>query len=97
MKGHEPITKDTVVSRTKEVLASEMDGETIMMSIASGSYYGMDNIGSRIWELIAEPIRVSDLCDRLMEEFDVEIDQCLADVIAFLNELGENRLVVLVG
>jgi len=93
MKGHEPITKDTVVSRTKEVLASKMDGETIMMSIAGGSYYGMDNIGSRIWELIAEPIRVSDLCDRLMEEFDVEIDQCLADVIAFLNALGENKLI----
>ena len=97
MKGHEPITKDTVVSRTKEVLASKMDGETIMMSIASGSYYGMDNIGSRIWELIAEPIRVSDLCDRLMEEFDVAFDQCLADVIAFLNALGENRLIELVG
>jgi len=93
MKAHEPITKDTVVSRTKEVLASEMDGETIMMSIAGGSYYGMDNIGSRIWELLEEPIRVSDLCHRLMEEFDVEVDQCLADVMVFLNALGENKLI----
>ncbi|MFW5944368.1 MAG: lasso peptide biosynthesis PqqD family chaperone [Bacteroidota bacterium] len=87
------ITEDSYIKRNKEVFASEIDEEVVMMNVDTGKYYGMDTVGSRIWELIAEEIQVKDVIGKLMEEYDVEEEQCKNDVLEFLNELYENKLV----
>jgi hypothetical protein len=87
------ITTDTYIKRNKEVFASEIDDEVVMMHVDTGKYYGMDTVGSRIWELIAEEIQVKEVIGKLMEEYDVEEEQCKKDVLEFLNELYENKLV----
>ena len=43
---------DSIIKRNPEMVSSDMDGETVMMSMENGEYYGLDPIGSRIWELI---------------------------------------------
>ena len=86
------ITTETVISQIEEIVDSDIDGETVMMSIENGEYYGLDDIGSRIWELIARPIKVSDLIDTLLERFDVDRETCEIDVLKFLNELNEDRI-----
>ena len=91
MKKRE-VTTDTVIRQIEEIVASDIDGETVMMSIENGEYYGLDDIGSRIWELIARPIKVSDLIDTLLERFDVDRETCEIDVLKFLNELNEDRI-----
>ena len=87
------ITTDTYIKRNNEVFASEIDEEIVMMNIQSGKYYGMDAIGSRIWELIDEKIRVKDIISTLLEEYDVTEEQCRKDVLDFLNELYDQQLV----
>ena len=87
------ITTDSYIKRNKEVFASEIDEEVVMMNVDTGRYYGMDTVGSRIWELIAEEIQVKDVIEKLMEEYDVSEEQCKSDVIEFLSELYENKLV----
>ena len=42
------ITTNTIISQIEEIVASDIDGETVMMSIENGEYYGLDDIGSRI-------------------------------------------------
>ncbi len=84
---------DTVVTPSEELVSSDLDGETVMMSIENGQYYGLDEIGSRVWALIEEPRSVSELCDVLVEEYEVAREQCEQDVLAFLNELAEDNLV----
>lgn len=59
---------------------------TAMMSIQNGEYYGLDDIGSREWELIEKPVKVSDLIDTLLERSDVDRGTCEKDVLKFLNE-----------
>ncbi len=86
------ITTDTVISQIEEIVDSDIDGETVMMSIENGEYYGLDDIGSRIWELIEHPVKVSDLIDTLLERFDVDRETCEIDVLKFLNELNEDRI-----
>jgi len=94
MKKRE-ITTDTVIRQIEEIVASDIDGETVMMSIENGEYYGLDDIGSRIWELIEKPVKVSNLIDTLLERFDVDRGTCEKDVLKFLNDLnGDNILVV---
>jgi len=65
-----------------------------MMSIENGQYYGMDLIGSHIWELIKTPIKVSDLIDTLLDKYDVDGDTCQRDLLAFLNDLNQDNILV---
>ncbi len=81
------LTPTVIVQRTEGQISSDLDGETVLMSIDSGKYFGMDSVGSRVWALIEQPMSVRGICDILMEEFEVEADQCEREVIEFLREL----------
>jgi hypothetical protein len=91
----DPVTidRDTEIVQIQELVSAEIDEETVLMSVANGKYYGMDPIGSRIWALIAEPIKVSELCRVLLEEFEVEPAECEQDVLSFLNKLYGDSLI----
>lgn len=71
---------------------SEMDGEIVMMSIENSEYYGLDPIASRIWELLEQPATIEQLVEKLMEEYEVDYNTCLLDVIAFSDELLEKKI-----
>ncbi len=86
------ISTDTIIKRIDDIVASEIDGETVMMSIDQGKYYGLDLIGSQIWEFIKEPIKVSELIDALVEQFDVDWATCQKDVLHFLNKLKDEKI-----
>ncbi len=90
----EEITTDTIINQIEDIVDTDIDGETVMMSIQNGEYYGLDEIGSRIWALIKEPVRVSSLIDTLLERFDVDRETCEKDVLKFLNDLNEDRILV---
>jgi len=90
----EEISKDSIIKQTDDIVASEIDGETVMMSIENGRYYGLDLIGSHIWDLIKSPIKVADLINTLLEKYDVDGDTCQRDVLAFLNDLNQDNILV---
>jgi hypothetical protein len=82
-----------MVVRGGEPVDAEVDGTIVMMSLRQGKYYGLDGVGSRIWQLIASPRKVSELCEALGTEFDVEPAVCERDVIEFLEELAREGLI----
>jgi hypothetical protein len=86
---------DSVIARNREPVTVEVDGTAAMMSLLQGKYYGLDAIGTRIWELVEQPIRVGELCDTLMEEFAVDRDTCERDVLDFIAALAGENLVEL--
>ena len=81
------------VVQATDVVAADMDGETVMMRIKSGMYYGLDDIGSRIWDLISTPRQVSQVIDSLVEEYDVERSICQASTLDLLNQLYDEDLI----
>ena len=87
------VEADSIVAQSTEQVAEEIDGEVVMMSIPRGSYYGLDGVGARIWGLINEPRRVSDLCEVLLTEYDVERASCETQVLRFLNDMVAQGLV----
>jgi len=91
------IAMSSVVHQSDEQVAAEVDGEVVMMSVERGNYYGLDEVGSRIWALIDSPKRVAEVCDILVSEFDVERATCEGDVVRFLEELADQGLVVVDG
>jgi hypothetical protein len=88
------ITLQSTVTRAKELLATELDDETVLMSIENGSYYGMEKTGRRLWELIESPMLVSKLIVFLSEEYNVAPDICGSDIIDYLQELYDEKLIV---
>jgi hypothetical protein len=87
------IALNYTVKRADDLVSCDLDGETALMSVEKGMYYGLDPIGSRIWVLLEEARPVADLCALLLEEFEVEPEQCRQDVLAFLHELAEDNLI----
>ena len=77
----------------QELLQSEIDGETIMMSIDNGKYYGLNTVASRIWEIIKEEPLFSELITKLVEEYNIDSLKCESDTKEFLANLIENKLI----
>lgn len=87
------IVAETVVARAEDLVFRDLDGETVMLCVRTGKYYGLDPVGSRVWALIEKPRRVYDVCTTLLDEFEVDRETCERDVLAFLNKLGADDLV----
>lgn len=96
MPGSPAIDLSTIVTQMDNLLTSDLDADTILMSLPQSAYYGLQTTAQRIWALIARPVRVADLCDLLLAEYAVERATCEAEVCAFLNELNREGLVRIV-
>ncbi|MFM2484968.1 lasso peptide biosynthesis PqqD family chaperone [Celerinatantimonas yamalensis] len=88
------LTLDTCLQRNPEQIFTKMDGETVMMDLESGNYYGIGGAGNQIWQLLAEPIRIRGLVVKLCDEYEIAHAQCQHDVIAFCQSLINNNLVI---
>lgn len=91
------IKPESIVAKTQDHVASDIDGETVLMSVRNDKYYGMDLVGSHIWALLEQPIEVATLCRTLTQEYSVAPNVCEQETLAFLQELAEENLVQLVG
>ena len=90
------IEDSTILKRKSEILSSDMDGETVMMSVENSEYYSLSPIGTRIWEIVEQEISYKDLISKLMSEYKVDADTCKSDTEEFINELINKGLVDLV-
>jgi hypothetical protein len=87
-------TKETaVIVASKDQASASLPGETVILSPASGAYYGLDEVGTRVWELIQEPIPIEGIMTAIIEEYDVEPDRCKSDLFALLQELSNAGLI----
>ena len=79
--------------RNPDLVSADMDGETVMLSIERGEYFGLGGIGTHIWELIGQPVSVAQIIDAICQEYEVNEDRCKTDVHRFLQELLEFDLI----
>ncbi|MDD4904160.1 MAG: PqqD family protein [Candidatus Bipolaricaulis sp.] len=82
-----------------DIAARVLDGEAIMINLAKGTYYSLDGVGGRIWELLEEGKGAAEMADTISLEFDVTAERARADIDRILGELqAEDALrTVLVG
>ena len=87
---------NSTVKRADNLVSCNLDGETALLSVDQGKYYGLDPIGSRIWALLEQARTVTELCALMLAEFAVEPAQCQQDVLAFLHDLAQDNLIKVV-
>ena len=83
---------DQIVT-SPDLLTTRVDGEVMAMSVDRGACYGLDPIGSRIWELVETPTTVGDLVIRLTREYDVDVAICRSDVCALLSSMEAEGMI----
>ena len=88
-----PVTLASQVVRSEDFITSTIDNDLVMMSLEKGTYYGLDAVGSHVWDQLAQPVTVQTLCHQLTEMFDVDLEQCQQDVLAFLTELQKENMI----
>ena len=84
---------NTVFTVSKDVLFQEVSGETVLLDLASEQYFGLDEVGTRVWQLLNEGKSLVAMLEVLLEEYEVERERLEGDVRALLESLIEAGLV----
>ena len=87
------VAEDLMVARLGEMIETEVDGELVALHIDNGTCYGFNSTATRIWGLIEQPKRLSELKEALLNEFDVDPATCEAQLRDLLDELAADGLV----
>jgi hypothetical protein len=89
------ITMNSTVCVAKGQMSCGLDDEAVILSIQKGVYYSLNPCGNRIWSLIQTPTTACKIRDTLLEEFDIDAETCETDLIALLNVMKQEGLVVI--
>jgi Coenzyme PQQ synthesis protein D (PqqD) len=81
------ILESSIVEVNQDQISSALGGEAVILNLKTGIYHGLNDVGARIWTLIQEAIAVKDIKQTLVEEYEVEAQQCDRDLIALLESL----------
>ena len=87
------VGEDLLVARRGEMIETEVDGEIVALHIDNGTCYGFNSTATRIWTMIEQPRRLSEIRDELLREFDVDPATCEAQLRELLDELASDGLV----
>jgi len=83
------------ISIPEDVMFRILGEEAVLLNLASGTYFGLDEVGTRMWQLISEHGSTDTVIETMIEEYEVEEVQLRADLDELLNQLKENGLVKL--
>lgn len=87
------ITLQQKVSRIDgKLLISPLGKELVMMDIDNGAYLNINEVGSAIWNLLEEPVLVEEVLTQLLQQYEIDEQQCLEELLAFLSTLNDNGL-----
>lgn len=84
---------DSRIAAGGKQVSCELAGEVVLLQLDSGIYYGLDPVGSRVWQLLQEPRSFAELQDALLAEFEVEPERCAGDLRVLLGELDAAGLI----
>ena len=90
------ITLDTIVAQSETLVSANIDEEVVMLHIENNAYYNADPIGTDIWHRLAQATTVQALCTALVQAYEVDVETCQADVLAFLNEAYKEGIIHIV-
>lgn len=76
------------------VMSRELDGEAVLLDLASGRYFGLNPTGRRIWELLAPGTSLESVLDRLEAEFEAPRAELEADLVMLVGRLEAAGLVL---
>jgi hypothetical protein len=87
------LSESSTVVVTAEQISSDLGGEAVILNLKSGVYHGLNEMGARIWNMIQQPKVVKEVKQMLLEEYEVEPEVCIGDLLRLLDELRTAGLI----
>ena len=88
------ITLETLVQATQEQVSCDVEPDVIILSLKNGEYYGLNEVGAKIWSLVQEPRSVADIRDAIQQEYpEVDPEECTKDLLDLLEDLAAVSLI----
>lgn len=88
------LTIESIVKASPDQVSCEVSGEAVILNFKDSSYYGLDPVGACVWRTVLNgPVRVAEIRDRIVAEFDVTPERCEADLLQLLEDMRRAGLV----
>ncbi|MBL8996790.1 MAG: PqqD family peptide modification chaperone [Gemmatimonadales bacterium] len=87
-----PIDAGALVSATDEQVSAHLTGETVILSMRDGMYYGLDEVGTVVWQRIQRPTPFAELVQAVVAQFEVEAPVAETDLTALVRDLAAHGL-----
>ncbi|RQH01241.1 PqqD family protein [Natrarchaeobius oligotrophus] len=91
--GESNLSESDEVVASNDHLSTNIDGETVILHLDSGTYYGLNEVASEIWSRLQEPRTVGELCEEILATYEISPDRCTNDVESVLADLADADLV----
>jgi len=83
------------IALSPDVISQEVSGETVLLDLESENYFGLDEVGTRIWQLIKETNDLNAIYNTLLDEYEVSGDRLQQDLNVLLTEIEDLGLIIL--
>ena len=80
--------------RNSKTISGRLHDEMVAMDPDKGKYFSLNPVATSIWEKLDKELTIEELCNMLIEEYDVDPDQCYSEVNEYLNEMIKLGLII---
>jgi hypothetical protein len=87
------VSQLSTVVVARDQVSSDLGGEVAILNMRAGMYYGLDEVGARVWQLLQEPTVVGDIQATIAQEYEVESTRARDDVLALLTQMADAGLI----
>lgn len=91
------ISFDQRVSVTSDTLINQVGEEAVLLNLNSEKYFGLDDIGTSMWQALTTSDTIQQAYESLLGEYDVEAGTLRQDLIELLEKLTSNGLIEIKG
>ncbi len=85
----------TLIKRNPKLMATRLDQEVVMMDLDTGTYFNLNETGTRIWDLLGQsPLTVAAIAAILTQEYEVDPATCKEETARFVADLVRQRILV---
>jgi len=91
-----PLSVSSIVGATRDHVSCSLGDEAAILNMKNTVYYGLDPVGARVWDLVQQAKRVVEIRDALLDEYEVQPEQCERDLLDLLRQMREQGLIEVV-
>ena len=83
------------VVAVEQQISCDLEGESVVLNLRDGVYYGLNEVAAKVWSLVQEPRTIEEIRDALLQDYDVSPESCTEDLLHLLRQMTEWKLVEL--
>jgi Coenzyme PQQ synthesis protein D (PqqD) len=88
-----PLYAFSMVGATRHQVSCTLGDEAAILNLKNTVYYGLNPVGARVWSLVQQSRTVKEIRDTLVDEYDVNAEQCERDLLKLLENMREQGLI----